>query len=61
MRLAAPINTLDLLYDMRINMEKGPIGPFEAVSLGRTEVLVAQLLDKFEKLIREEREENFGG
>jgi len=50
-----------LLYDMGINMEKGAGGPFEAVSWDRTEDLAVQLLGKFEKLIRAERDENFGG
>jgi SAM-dependent methyltransferase len=50
-----------LLYDMGINMEKGAGGPFEAVSWDRTEDLVVQLLGKFEKLFRAERDENFGG
>ena len=50
-----------LLYDMGINMEKGAGGPFEAVSWDRTEDLVIRLLERFEKLIRAERDENFGG
>lgn len=50
-----------LLYDMGTNMEEGAGGPFEAVSWDRTENLVIQLLKKFEKLIRAERDDNFGG
>lgn len=50
-----------LLYDIGINMEKGTAGPFEAVSWDRTEDLVVKLLGKFEKLVRAERDENFGG
>ena len=50
-----------LLYDMGTNMEEGAGGPFEAVSWDRTENLVIRLLEKFEKLIRAERDENFGG
>ena len=50
-----------LLYDMGINMEEGKGGPFEAVSWDRTEDLVVRLLGKFQKLIRAERDDNFGG
>jgi len=50
-----------LLYDMGINMEEGKGGPFEAVSWDRTEDLVAQLLGRFQKLVRAERDEQFGG
>jgi hypothetical protein len=50
-----------LLYDMGINMEEGKGGPFEAVSWDRTEDLVANLLGRFKKLIRAERDEQFGG
>ncbi|HLB33029.1 MAG: hypothetical protein A3F67_08190 [Verrucomicrobia bacterium RIFCSPHIGHO2_12_FULL_41_10] len=50
-----------LLYDMGTNMEEGAGGPFEAVSWDRTENLIIRLLEKFEKLIRAERDDNFGG
>jgi SAM-dependent methyltransferase len=50
-----------LLYDMGINMEDGKGGPFEAVSWDRTEDLVVNLLGRFHKLIRAERDEQFGG
>lgn len=50
-----------LLYDMGINMEEGKGGPFEAVSWDRTEDLVGKLLGRFKKLIRAERDEQFGG
>lgn len=50
-----------LLYDMGINMEEGKGGPFEAVSWDRTEDLVVSLLGRFHKLIRSERDEQFGG
>jgi hypothetical protein len=50
-----------LLYDMGINMEEGKGGPFEAVSWDRTEDLVGKLLERFKKLIRAERDEEFGG
>jgi len=50
-----------LLYDMGINMEEGKGGPFEAVSWDRSEDLVEKLLGRFKKLIRAERDEQFGG
>jgi len=50
-----------LLYDMGINMEEGKGGPFEAVSWDHTENLVVNLLGRFHKLIRAERDEQFGG
>jgi hypothetical protein len=46
---------------MGINMEEGKGGPFEAVSWDRTEDLVVNLLGRFHKLIRAERDEQFGG
>jgi hypothetical protein len=42
-------------------MEEGKGGPFEAVSWDRTEDLVVNLLGRFHKLIRAERDEQFGG
>ncbi|MCX6957068.1 MAG: methyltransferase domain-containing protein [Verrucomicrobiae bacterium] len=50
-----------LLYDMGTNMEEGSGGPFEAVSWDHTENLVIRLLQQFQKLIRAERDDAFGG
>ena len=50
-----------LLYDMGVNMEEGQGGPFEAVAWDRTEDLIIRLLGRFQKLVRAEREDSFGG
>jgi len=44
-----------LLYDIGVNMEEGG-GPFEAISWDLTEDVVARMLQKFETLVRVERE-----
>jgi len=50
-----------LLYDIGVNMEEGAGGPFEAISWDRTEDVVKRLVDGFDKLIRAERDDSFGG
>jgi SAM-dependent methyltransferase len=50
-----------LLYEMGANAGKGKGGAFEAVTWDRTEDIVIRLLNRFNKLIRAESDESFGG
>ncbi|MFV0416228.1 MAG: class I SAM-dependent methyltransferase [Chthoniobacterales bacterium] len=50
-----------LIYDIGVNMEEGTAGPFEAISWDRTENIAEKMLARFKKLLRAERDENFGG